>query len=64
VVVVNAGDAEAAVELALPDLAGRTLVAEPWRGDEAAAPVGVVADDGRLRLSVPARDGFALRVST
>jgi len=64
VVVVNAGDAEAAVELALPDLAGRNLVAEPWRGDEAAAPVGAVADDGRLRLTVPARDGFALRVST
>jgi cyclomaltodextrinase len=64
VVVVNAGDEEAAVELALPDLAGRELVAEPWRGDEATRPVVAVADDGRLRVSVAARDGLALRVLT
>ena len=63
VVVVNAGDAEAAVELALPDLAGCSLVAEPWRLEDAAADAGAIGEDGRVRIAVPARDGRALRVA-
>ena len=63
VVVVNAGDAEVAVELALPDLAGCNLVAEPWRLEDAAADAGTIGEDGRVRIAVPARDGRALRVA-
>jgi cyclomaltodextrinase len=63
VVVVNAGDVEAAVEVALPDCPGLDVVAEPWRRDEAARPSGMIGEDGWLRLRVPARDGLALRVA-
>ena len=62
VIAVNAGDAASEVELPLPDLAGRRLVAEPWREGGPAAPELTVGDDGRLRLALPARDGLALRV--
>ena len=63
VVVVNAGDAETAVELALADLAGCTLVAEPWRREDAVANAGTIDESGRVRVVVPARDGRALRVA-
>jgi neopullulanase len=63
VIAVNAGDAASDVDLPLPDLMGRRLVAEPWRAGGAAAPALTVGDDGVLRLVVPAHDGLALRVA-
>jgi glycosidase len=61
VVVVNAGDAAAAVELPLPGLAGRRMVAEPWRATGDPPAGGTVDADGRLRRTIPAREGVALR---
>ena len=63
VVVANAGDAAAIAELPLPELPGRHLVAEPWRGAGGSALAVTVGDDGVLRLTVAARDGLALRVA-
>jgi glycosidase len=63
VVAVNAADAASAVELTVPDLARRRLVAEPWRGAGSAPADCVVDGDGRLRFTLPAREGVALRVT-
>jgi neopullulanase len=63
VVVVNSGDAAATVDLATPDLAGRTLFAEPWRAAGTTSPAGAVDGEGRLHLAIPARDGLALRAA-
>jgi neopullulanase len=64
VVAINAGDAEAALELGLPELAGRSLAVEPWRGVRDGGPAGVlVGDDGRVRIAIGARDGVVLRTA-
>jgi cyclomaltodextrinase / maltogenic alpha-amylase / neopullulanase len=63
VVAVNAGDSATDAEMPLPDLAGRSLVVEPWRGAGTAGTGHAVGDDGRLRLTLPARDAVVLRVT-
>ena len=67
VVAINAGDAETGLALELPELAGRSLVVEPWRGgparDARDAEGFVVGGDGRLVLTLPARDALVLRTA-
>ena len=66
VVAVNAGDEGASLDLALPDLAGRRLIAVPLPGTGDATPAAsavVPGDDGTLRLQVPGRSSIVLRTA-
>ena len=64
VVVVNAGSAPAHLDLALPDLAGRTLTPRRWPGAPAAGvPDTLTVVDGRVTLDVAGRDGIVLRTA-
>ena len=62
VVIANAGDAATTADLSLPDLAGRRVLAEAWRDAGSAASHPGPDGEGRLRTTVPARAGVALRV--
>jgi neopullulanase len=59
VVIVNAGTEPATIELAIPELAGRRLVALGVAGLQAGAPVDI-AGDGTASVEAAARSGIVL----
>jgi glycosidase len=59
VVVVNAGTEPATIELAIPELAGRRLLALGVAGLQAGAPVDI-AGDGTASVKAAARSGIVL----
>ncbi|HEX5590248.1 MAG TPA: glycoside hydrolase family 13 protein [Candidatus Limnocylindrales bacterium] len=61
VVAINAGDATVPLDLAIPELDGRRLVALTWPGMAAGPDGGVAVRDGRAAVSVPPRAGLILR---
>ncbi len=62
-VAVNAGEERAVLDVAVPEVNGRTLVGERWPGLEGGPTVTFRVGAGRIRLEVPARDGLVLRTS-
>ncbi len=63
IVCLNAGDEPARLELALPDLDGRTLVHETWSGWTWAIGDPAAITDGRVAIKLPARQGRVLRAT-
>lgn len=64
VVVINAGSERCRLRLELPELGGRTLVAQRWAGRPAETlPASVVVADGAVDLEVPPREGVVLLAS-
>jgi cyclomaltodextrinase / maltogenic alpha-amylase / neopullulanase len=67
VVALNAGEEPRTLDLRLPDLAGRWLVAENWTGMDVLEHGGTraveVAADGGATVTLPARDGLVLRAA-
>ncbi len=61
IVVINAGDAAAPLDLDLADLTGHRLVAVPWAGMPEAPTGGIVIRSRRATVSVPPRAGLVLR---
>jgi len=61
VVAVNARDAEIELDLDLPDLTGRQLVAVSWPGMPDPPPDPVTVSDGRATVHLPPRAGVVLR---
>jgi cyclomaltodextrinase len=61
-VAVNAGTSQARVEVPVPG-DRRTFVAEAWDGWDAYSGMTFAADEDRLVLDVPARDGLVLRAT-
>ena len=60
-VLVNAGDESYQLELVVPELDGRTMAAQRWPGNDSASfPDPLTVRDGRLGISLPARDGAVL----
>ncbi len=60
-VLVNAGDESCQLELVVPELDGRTMAAQRWPGNDSASfPDPLTVRDGRLGISLPARDGAVL----
>ncbi len=58
-VAVNAGDAELGLEVGLPEVAGRALAPIAWDGP---ATAGIrIPDDGRVRVTLPAREALVFR---
>ena len=62
-VAVNAGEERAVLDVAVPEVNGRTLVGERWPGLESGPTVTFRVGAGRIRLEVPARDGLVVRTS-
>ena len=67
IVALNAGDDDRTLDLTLPDLAGRWLVAETWPGatvlDRGGTRAVEVDGAGCATVSLPARDGLVLRTA-
>jgi glycosidase len=62
VICLNAGDEHATVDVAVPDLEGRTLVPETWPGWSWEAGLPVAVEGGRAVVALPARSGRLLRL--
>ncbi len=63
VICLNAGDEPASLELAIPDLEGRTLVPETWPGWSWEAGLPVTVTGGRAQIALPARSGRLLALT-
>jgi neopullulanase len=61
VVAINAGNAAVPLDLDLPELTGRRLVAVHWAGMPEAPAGGIAVDNGRATVTVPPRAGLVLR---
>ena len=61
VVAINAGEAEASLQLDLPGLAGQHLVALSWPGMPAVPAGRIAVEGGHAVVTVPPRAGLVLR---